>query len=140
MFSIEKERVSRLFEYNHQLIESQELAAFQKAINEIKESFKKKDVCLLHGVTSSGKTELYIKLIEQQLKLGKQVLYLLPEIALTNQIIRRLQKHFGNQVGITHSHLNNAERVEIWQAVHAKSNSLVQFPIMLGARSSLFFL
>ncbi len=139
VFSIEKESVSRLFEYNHQLIESQELAAFQKkALNEIKESFKKKDVCLLHGVTSSGKTELYIKLIEQQLKLGKQVLYLLPEIALTNQIIRRLQKHFGNQVGITHSHLNNAERVEIWQAVHAKSNSLVQFPIMLGARSSLF--
>ncbi len=139
VFIIEKESVSRLLESNQQLIESKPLVNFQKkALNEIKESFKKKDVCLLHGVTSSGKTELYIKLIEEQLRIGKQVLYLLPEIALTIQIIKRLKQHFGNQVGIIHSHLNNAERLEIWQAVQQKENALVQYPIMLGARSSLF--
>ena len=92
----------------------------------------------MHGVTSSGKTELYIKLIEEQLKQGKQVLYLLPEIALTTQIIKRLQKHFGNKVGITHSHLNNGERVEVWKAVQEQDSEKVQYPIMLGARSSLF--
>ena len=95
-------------------------------------------MCLLHGITSSGKTEVYIKLIEQQLKKGKQVLYLLPEIALTTQIIKRLQKHFANKVGITHSHLNNAERVEVWKAVQENNDKKVQYPIMLGARSSLF--
>ncbi len=109
-----------------------------EALDQIKESFKDRDVCLLHGVTSSGKTELYIKLIEEQLKVGKQVLYLLPEIALTTQIIKRLQKHFGNSIGITHSHLNNAERVEIWRAVQQRCSKQVQYPIMLGARSSLF--
>jgi primosomal protein N' (replication factor Y) len=93
---------------------------------------------LLHGVTSSGKTELYIKLIAEQLKKGNQVLYLLPEIALTTQIIKRLQKHFGNKVGITHSHLNNSERVEVWRAVQRQAEDKMQYPIMLGARSSLF--
>ena len=65
-------------------------------------------------------------------------MYLLPEIALTTQIIKRLQKHFGNKVGITHSHLNNGERVEVWKAVQEKDSEKVQYPIMLGARSSLF--
>ena len=105
------------------LIVDKKLASFQqKALLEIKESFNDKDVCLLHGVTSSGKTELYIKLIEEQLKQGKQVLYLLPEIALTTQIIKRLQKHFGNTVGITHSHLNNGERVEVWNGEDGQEN------------------
>ena len=97
IFAIEEKEISRLLKSEVDLIGDKDLASFQqKAFLEIKESFNDKDVCLLHGVTSSGKTELYIKLIEEQLKQGKQVLYLLPEIALTIQIIKRLQKHFGN--------------------------------------------
>ena len=139
IFCIENESISRLLKYSEGLIEDKKLTDFQlKALSEIEISFEDKDVCLLHGVTSSGKTELYIKLIEQQLKNGKQVLYLLPEIALTTQIIKRLQKHFGNKVGITHSHLNNGERVEVWNAVKEQDLNKVQYPIMLGARSSLF--
>ena len=139
IFSIEEQGISRLLKNSQDLIEDKALADFQqKALVEIEISFKTKEVCLLHGVTSSGKTELYIKLIEEQLKKGKQVLYLLPEIALTTQIIKRLQKHFGNKVGMTHSHLNNGERVEVWKAVQEKDTEKVQYPIMLGARSSLF--
>jgi primosomal protein N' (replication factor Y) len=139
IFTIEEQSISRLLNVSTKRIEDKRLADFQqKALLEIKGSFKKKDVCLLHGVTSSGKTELYIKLIEEQLEKGKQVLYLLPEIALTTQIINRLRKHFGNKVGITHSHLNNAERLEVWKAVQEKDSNNVQYPIMLGARSSLF--
>ena len=139
IFTIDIHSVSRLQKSNQKLLQTQKLSDFQnKALNEIKYCFQKKDVCLLHGVTSSGKTELYIKLIKEQLDRGKQVLYLLPEIALTTQIIKRLQKYFGNQVGITHSHLNNSERVEIWNAVQQTNASQVKYPIMLGARSSLF--
>jgi len=139
VFALEQKSISRLQKSKHNLIKAKQLSGFQKkALNEIKDSFQEKDVCLLHGVTSSGKTELYIKLIEEQLNNGKQVLYLLPEIALTTQIIKRLQKIFGNKVGVTHSHLNNSERVEIWRAVKQKKNNKYQYPIMLGARSSLF--
>lgn len=106
--------------------------AQDKALQEIRTSFEQKPVTLLHGVTSSGKTQLYIKLIEEYIASGKQVLYLLPEIALTAQIVRRLQKHFGNKIGIYHSRFNNNERVEIWHKV--KSGEL---RILLGARSSL---
>ncbi len=104
-----------------------------KALSEVKKSFEQTDVCLLHGVTSSGKTHIYIRLIEEYIKQGKQVLYLLPEIALTGQIIRRLQKHFGKKVGIYHSKFNNAERVEIW-------NKTLQdeYKIIVGARSAVF--
>jgi primosomal protein N' (replication factor Y) len=139
IFIIEQEGISRLLKSSQELIEDKQLADFQqKALEEIELAFNEKEVCLLHGVTSSGKTELYIKLIEQQLKQGKQVLYLLPEIALTTQIIKRLQKHFGNKVGITHSHLNNGERVEVWKAVQEQDKKKMQYPIMLGARSALF--
>ena len=139
IFAIEEEGISRLLKSEIDLIGDKDLASFQQtALLEIKESFNDKDVCLLHGVTSSGKTELYIKLILEQLKQGKQVLYLLPEIALTTQIIKRLQKHFGNKVGISHSHLNNSERVEVWMAVQKQDEDKMQYPIMLGARSSLF--
>lgn len=139
ILAIDEESTSRLIKSSLDLIADKKLSNFQqKALGEIKTAFKEKEVCLLHGVTSSGKTELYIKLIEEQLKKGKQVLYLLPEIALTTQIIKRLQKHFGNKVGITHSHLNNSERVEVWKAVQEKDESRIQYPIMLGARSSLF--
>jgi primosomal protein N' (replication factor Y) len=106
--------------------------AQDKALQEIRSSFEQKPVTLLHGVTSSGKTQLYIKLIEAYIASGKQVLYLLPEIALTAQIVRRLQKHFGNKIGIYHSRFSNNERVEIWHKV--KSGEL---RILLGARSSL---
>lgn len=99
-----------------------------------KESWTRQDVVLLHGVTSSGKTEIYIHLIEEQLREGKQVLYLLPEIALTGQIITRLRRVFGNRVGIYHSRFSDAERVETYQSVR-KHNG---FPLVLGVRSSVF--
>ncbi|MFT3903320.1 MAG: primosomal protein N' [Niabella sp.] len=108
-------------------------AAQQKALEEIKNNFLQKDVCLLHGVTSSGKTEIYINLIEQYIRQGKQVLYMLPEIALTAQTIRRLQKHFGGNIGVYHSKFSQNERIEIWDKV--RNNEL---KIILGARSSLF--
>jgi len=107
--------------------------AQQQALQELQDIFTEKQVALLHGVTSSGKTLLYIKLIEQFLKEGRQVLYLLPEIALTSQIIRRLQKHFGGYIGIYHSKFNQNERIEIWNKV--KTGEL---KIVLGARSALF--
>ena len=88
----------------------------------------------MHGVTSSGKTEIYIKLIQDQLNKGKQVLYLLPEIALTTQIIKRLKKYFGDKVGVSHSRMNNNERVEIWNAVKEKNskNSISNYNRSLG--------
>lgn len=107
--------------------------AQKKAFSQIIDSFKEKQVCLLHGVTSSGKTQIYIQLIEQYLRQGKQVLYMLPEIALTSQIIRRLKKHFGGYIGIYHSKFSQNERVEIWNKV--KSGEL---KVVLGARSSVF--
>jgi len=113
----------------------------QDALAEIRKSFETKDVVLLHGVTSSGKTELYIKLIREVIDQGKQVLFMLPEIALTTQIISRLRKYFGDRVGVYHSRFNEHERVEIWNAVLDKSNSIAtgrKFDIILGARSSLF--
>ncbi len=101
-----------------------------------------KDVILLHGVTSSGKTEIYVKLIEQTLAQGKQVLYLLPEIALTTQIINRLKKYFGDAVGVYHSKFNENERVEIWKNVLTikQDSSFVNHPssLIIGARSALF--
>ncbi len=105
----------------------------QKAIENVKKELEHKAVCLLHGVTSSGKTNIYIKLIEEYIRQGKQVLYMLPEIALTSQIIRRLQKHFGGYIGIYHSKFSHNERVEIWNKV--KNGEL---RVVLGARSSVF--
>lgn len=107
--------------------------AQQNALTEIENAFTEKNVCLLHGATASGKTQLYIKLIEQYILQGKQVLYMLPEIALTAQIIRRLQKHFGGYIAVYHSKFNPNERVEIWNRV--KSGEL---KVILGARSALF--
>ena len=105
----------------------------QDAFNQIKFSFLKKNVTLLHGVTSSGKTEIYIHLIQQALEQKKQVLYLLPEIALTVQIMQRLQHVFGNRLGIYHSKYSDAERVEIWQ----KQLSTHPYDVILGARSAV---
>lgn len=101
----------------------------------IKEQWKEKDVVLLNGVTSSGKTEIYIHLINDALKQNKQVLYLLPEIALTTQIINRLKNIFGNKVGVYHSKFNENERVEIWNKVLDDADD---YRIILGARSAIF--
>lgn len=105
----------------------------EKKLNECRVRLTEKPVCLLHGVTSSGKTNIYIRLIEEYIRQGKQVLYLLPEIALTSQVIRRLQKHFGGYIGIYHSRFSQNERVEIWNKV--KTGEL---RVILGARSSVF--
>ena len=106
-----------------------------KAFIEIKESHFQKEVCLLHGVTSSGKTEIYIKLIEEYLNLGKQILYLLPEIALTTQLVGRLRTYFGDKVAVFHSKYNNNERIEVWNQV-LKNSEKAQ--VVIGARSALF--
>jgi len=109
--------------------------AQQVAFSEIKETFKTKDVTLLHGVTSSGKTEIYVRLISEVIKSGKQVLYMLPEIALTTQLITRLQNYFGSKVSVYHSKYSVNERVEVWNNVlQAKQKA----QIVIGARSSLF--
>lgn len=108
--------------------------AQQEAYNQILFSFLSKNVTLLHGVTSSGKTEIYIHLIRQALERHEQVLYLLPEIALTVQIRERLQKVFGSRLGIYHSKYSDAERVEIWK----KQLSSNPYDVILGARSAVF--
>ncbi|MDB0038449.1 primosomal protein N', partial [Polaribacter sp.] len=113
-----------------QLNEFQELA-----LKEVKETFTTKDVTLLHGITSSGKTEVYAKLIQEVLDAGKQVLFLLPEIALTTQIITRLQMYFGNQISVFHSKYSMNERVEVWKNVLENKSKA---GIILGARSALF--
>ncbi len=103
------------------------------ALEAVRNAFEQKNVCLLHGVTSSGKTQVYMKLMEQALQYGQQVLYMLPEIALTAQVIRRLQKHFGGYILIYHSKFSQNERVEIWNKVKSGEARIV-----LGARSALF--
>ena len=108
--------------------------AQQEAYNNIVFQFLKKRVVLLHGVTSSGKTEVYIHLINKALKEKKQVLYLLPEIALTVQMTSRLKRVFGNKLGIYHSRYSDAERVEIWK----KQLSASPYEVILGARSAVF--
>ena len=112
----------------------------QIAHDEILAQFETQQTVLLNGVTSSGKTEIYIRLIEEQLKLGKQVLYLVPEIGLTTQIITRLKTAFGDQAGIYHSKFNDAERVEIWfNVLNEKSGKTgQQYQVILGARSAIF--
>ena len=108
--------------------------AQQDAMNQIRTQFMAKNVVLLHGVTSSGKTEIYIHLIQKAIDMGKQVLYLLPEIALTVQMTRRLQQVFGSRLGIYHSKYSDAERVEIWK----KQLSDEPYDVVLGARSAVF--
>lgn len=132
-YTLQHDRVS--FEGN---LKANQLAlseAQNKAFDQIQSSFLSKEVTLLHGVTSSGKTEIYIKLIEEYLKQDKQVLYLLPEIALTTQLVTRLTAHFGNKVAVFHSKYNNNERVEVWLQSLGKSEKA---QIVIGARSALF--
>ncbi len=129
--------ISRLSEWDIDVNNIKTLSENQeRAYQEIKTHFKQKDVVLLHGVTSSGKTEIYVKLIQEALDRGEQVLYLLPEIALTAQLINRLRYYFGDLVGVYHSRFNQNERIEIWNKV--LNNDLQQYRIILGARSSIF--
>jgi len=107
----------------------------EKALKDIQESFKENKTTLLQGVTSSGKTEVYVKLIEECIQTGKQALYLLPEIALTTQLIGRLQEYFGETVSVYHSKYNVQERVEVWNNVVTQKTKA---QIVIGARSSLF--
>lgn len=126
--------VSRLYAEDDELSDGFTLSDIQQAaLIDIKAQFEQKDVVLLHGVTSSGKTQVYIRLIEQMLANDRQVLYLLPEIALTTHIIERLRRYFGNIIGVYHSRFNDNERVEVWQKVLKG-----EFRIVLGARSSVF--
>ena len=108
-------------------------AAQQTAYDGIETAFGQRPVCLLHGVTSSGKTQIYIRQIEAAIRQGRQALYLLPEIALTSQIIRRLQRHFGGHVGIYHSKFSQNERLETWNKIRTG-----EIKIVLGARSAIF--
>lgn len=105
-----------------------------KAFEEISHALLEQDAALLHGVTGSGKTEIYIELIEKHIANGKQVLYMLPEIALTTQIIQRLQKHFGEKVGMYHSKMSENERVEVWKKLLSDD----PYKVVIGARSALF--
>ena len=135
IFTVLKRPVSRLaahdddFSVNFTLNDGQ-----QNALNQINNAFEEKDVVLLHGVTASGKTQVYIKLIEEIInKSDSQVLFLLPEIALTTQIVERIKKYFGNSIGVYHSKFNNSERVEIWNKVKHGA-----YKVILGARSAVF--
>ena len=137
---IEEERpISRLRQYNGETQQPHSLDSQQsRAIAEIRESWQEKNVTLLHGVTSSGKTEVYINLIEEVLQQGKQVLYLVPEIALTTQLTDRLQAVFGDQLVVYHSKFSNAERVEIYNEVKGDEAMRREARVILGARSAIF--
>ncbi|MDA9804009.1 primosomal protein N' [Flavobacteriaceae bacterium] len=132
-YFIQKDRVEFNLDKNSEiksLSESQTVA-----LNEINKSFNQNDVTLLHGVTSSGKTEIYVQLIDLAIKQGRQVLYMLPEIALTTQLISRLQNYFGEKISVYHSKYSISERVEVWNNV---LNNKSKAQIIIGARSSLF--
>lgn len=146
VFETYQKRISRLKEYKALtdvgsivLTDKQ-----QQAFDEIQKGFEADKPVLLHGVTASGKTEIYIKLIQEAIDEGRQVLYLLPEIALTEQIINRLKKYFGDRVGVYHSRYDNNERVEIWQQVinfrasASQSLSNSKYQIIIGSRSAVF--
>jgi len=132
-YFIQKDRVEFNLEKNAPI---KNLSAAQtQALDEINTSFIKNDITLLQGVTSSGKTEIYVQLIDYAIKQGKQVLYMLPEIALTTQLISRLQNYFGEKISVYHSKYSISERVEVWNNV---LDHKAKAQIIIGARSSLF--
>ena len=137
---LEEERpISRLRQYKGETQQPHPLDSQQsRAIEEIRKSWQEKNVTLLHGVTSSGKTEVYIHLIEEVLQQGKQVLYLVPEIALTTQLTDRLQAVFGDKLVVYHSKFSNAERVEIYHEVKGDEAMRRKARVILGARSAIF--
>lgn len=141
VFDLEEKVISRFAEENRETQDTFSLSpGQQEAYTSLKKQMQDHLVVLLHGVTSSGKTELYIKLMEDALDQGKQVLYLLPEIALTTQIINRLRKHFGDEVGVYHSRYNQNERAEVWENIAGVQSAEVHKPyrIILGPRSAMF--
>nr|WP_294948153.1 primosomal protein N' [uncultured Mucilaginibacter sp.] len=135
VFFAEQKTISRLgYEEDEEALSNFTLSeAQQVALEDVQQHFKTKDVVLLHGVTASGKTQIYIRLIEDMIATGRQVLYLLPEIALTTHIIERLRIYFGSTIGVYHSRFNDNERVEVWQKVLRN-----EYKVVLGARSSVF--
>ena len=138
VFLEEELPISRLRQYTGETQQPHSLDSQQsRAIAEIRESWREKNVTLLHGVTSSGKTEVYIHLIEEVLQQGKQVLYLVPEIALTTQLTDRLQAVFGDKLVVYHSKFSNAERVEIYHEVRGERRE-EKGRLILGARSAIF--
>jgi primosomal protein N' (replication factor Y) len=131
---LEKHPISRLNSYTNPVNENDELSITQQqTLASLHHAFDSHPTVLLHGITGSGKTQIYIELIKKALANNHQVLYLLPEIALTNQLTRRLQKVFGDDLVVYHSRLNNNERVELWQHIRNHTKKIV-----LGARSALF--
>lgn len=157
IFELYEREVSRLGGYEEDLVDAHELSAQQvEALAQIRKFFEEKNVVLLHGVTGSGKTRVYVELIREAIARGEQVLYLLPEVALTTQIISRLQKMFGDHIGVYHHRVTNNERVELWQKVHSPQSTvhsqneeddvpatshqspITNHQIILGARSGLF--
>ena len=141
IFEVYERKVSRLKDFKAQISTAsiQLTEAQQKAFEGIHAGFEAGQPVLLHGITSSGKTEIYIKLIQEALDEGKQVLYLLPEIALTAQIINRLKQYFGERLGVYHSRYGANERVEVWQQVNdfAKNHG-TQRQVIIGSRSAIF--
>lgn len=125
--------ISRFDAFKQELVDITLTKAQQEAKEQILESFKNKDTTLLHGITGSGKTEIYISLIQDALEGGSQVLYLLPEIALTTQIVGRLRKVFGDKMGVYHSKFSDNERVEVWKGVLSG-----KYQFVIGVRSSIF--
>ena len=139
IFEIEDIEISRFQSYNKNTDIIPKLTDVQCiALEKINKNFETKNTVLLHGVTSSGKTEIYFKLIETQLQQGKQVLYLLPEIALTQQLLVRLQKVFGDKVGVYHSKHSENERVEVYNNIRDNKPEQQKYSIIIGARSAIF--
>lgn len=141
VFSVYDKTISRLEQFEQEThSDSIVLTSHQQAaLDSIQQQFVEKNCVLLHGVTASGKTEIYIKLIQSAIDKGEQVLYLLPEIALTTQIINRIRKYFGSKTGIYHSRYNQNEKVEIWQKViQGDQDSQIDHQIVIGPRSALF--
>lgn len=143
--TLEKQGVLRVERHEISRLQSLEKTTFsfpqlsgqqQRALDSIYDQFETKNTVLLHGITGSGKTEIYIHLIREALRQGRQILFLVPEIALTTQLIQRLSAYFGEQIGVYHSRFNANERVEIWQRV--LENNPNQYRIVVGARSSVF--
>ncbi|MEO6499966.1 MAG: primosomal protein N', partial [Mucilaginibacter sp.] len=134
VFIAEEKNISRLLYENEEEAGIFDLSENQQdALTDIQRQFEDKDTVLLYGVTSSGKTQLYVRLIEEMIASGRQVLYLLPEIALTTHIIERLRTYFGAAIGVYHSKFNDNERAEVWQKVLNN-----EYKVVLGARSSVF--
>jgi primosomal protein N' (replication factor Y) len=133
IFNLYDREVSRIGSYEEETVDAEQLSeGQQEALRQIKEQFQSRQTVLLHGVTGSGKTRLYLELIREVIAQGGQALYLLPEIALTTQLTARLQKFLGDTLLVYHSRLNNNERVELWHAIRSGR------PVAMGARSALF--